>query len=106
MPSDLQRIMILSNSTNSYSKIKSVLAPEEMSFEVVTRTLLMSEKVFIKLLRKTQPKDLEMMSRRHQKDKAMMLRQHSTVVDKMVATHQRDKTAIEKSMEKKLKKNM
>ena len=84
----------------------SLSAPEEMRFEVVTRTQLMSEKVFIKLRRKTQTKDLEMMTRRHQKDKAMMLRQHITVVDKMNATHQKDKSALEKSIEKKLKKNM
>ncbi|RUS81297.1 hypothetical protein EGW08_010939 [Elysia chlorotica] len=77
---------------------------EEMAFEGITREKLMSEKVYFKLLRK-QPKDLEMLKRRHQKERSMMMRAHCTVVDKLVASHDKEKSATEKSMEKKLKKN-
>ncbi|KAH9495022.1 1-phosphatidylinositol 4,5-bisphosphate phosphodiesterase beta-4 [Bulinus truncatus] len=78
--------------------------PEEMIFEPITRDKLMSEKVYFKLLRK-QPKDLEIMKRRHQKERSIMQRAHCTVVDKLVASHDKEKSATEKSMEKKLKKN-
>ncbi|XP_055878716.1 1-phosphatidylinositol 4,5-bisphosphate phosphodiesterase beta-4-like isoform X1 [Biomphalaria glabrata] len=78
--------------------------PEEMIFEAITREKLTLEKIYFKLLRK-QAKDLEMLKRRHQKERSMMQRAHCTVVDKLVATHDKEKSATEKSMEKKLKKN-
>lgn len=76
----------------------------EMTFEPLTREKLMSEKIYFKLLRK-QPKDLEMLKRRHQKERSVMQRAHCTVVDKLVASHDKEKSATERSMEKKLKKN-
>ena len=75
-----------------------------MKFEPVTREKLCGEKLYVKLLRKQQ-KDIEMMKKRHQKERAMMQRVHCTVVDKLVATHDKEKVATEKSVEKKLKKN-
>ncbi|XP_025105032.1 1-phosphatidylinositol 4,5-bisphosphate phosphodiesterase beta-4-like isoform X2 [Pomacea canaliculata] len=77
---------------------------EDIKFEVVTRDKLCQEKLFLKLLRKQQ-KDVELMKKRHQKERGLMQRAHCTVVDKLVATHDKEKTATEKSVEKKLKKN-
>lgn len=80
------------------------VAVEDIKFEVVTRDKLCQEKLFLKLLRKQQ-KDVELMKKRHQKERGLMQRAHCTVVDKLVATHDKEKTATEKSVEKKLKKN-
>ncbi|KAL8559637.1 1-phosphatidylinositol 4,5-bisphosphate phosphodiesterase beta-4 [Nucella lapillus] len=77
---------------------------EDMKFEAVTRDRLCGEKLYMKLLRKQQ-KDLELMKKRHQKERALMQRAHCTVVDKLVANHDKEKMATEKSVEKKLKKN-
>nr|KAG5711930.1 hypothetical protein BaRGS_026371 [Batillaria attramentaria] len=88
------------NSTNAKKDEKK----EDVRFEVVTRDRLCQEKLFQKLLRKQQ-KDMEMMKKRHQKERAIMQRAHCTVVDKLVATHDKEKVATEKSVEKKLKKN-
>ncbi|XP_070182948.1 1-phosphatidylinositol 4,5-bisphosphate phosphodiesterase beta-4-like, partial [Littorina saxatilis] len=78
--------------------------PEDQKFEAVTREKLCTEKLYIKLLRKQQ-KDMELMKKRHQKERALMQRVHCTIVDKLVATHDKEKMATEKSVEKKLKKN-
>ncbi|XP_005100848.3 1-phosphatidylinositol 4,5-bisphosphate phosphodiesterase beta-4 isoform X1 [Aplysia californica] len=98
----------MTTSTNSMSQLQTNATekkgPEEMLFEPITRKKLMSEKVYFKLLRR-QPKDLELLKRRHQKERSMMQRAHCTVVDKLVASHDKEKSATEKSMEKKLKKN-
>lgn len=81
-----------------------LMTAEDAKFEAVTREKLCGEKLYIKLLRKQQ-KDMEMMKKRHQKERALMQRAHCTVVDKLVATHDKEKMATEKSVEKKLKKN-
>ncbi|BFZ07040.1 hypothetical protein BsWGS_10079 [Bradybaena similaris] len=100
----------MSNSPNSLPQPQQNSAAgkkddrKEMTFEPLTREKLMSEKIYFKLLRK-QPKDLEMLKRRHQKERSVMQRAHCTVVDKLVASHDKEKSATERSMEKKLKKN-
>ncbi|XP_059156311.1 1-phosphatidylinositol 4,5-bisphosphate phosphodiesterase beta-4-like isoform X2 [Physella acuta] len=96
--------MSQSQSSTAAGKKDERKGPEEMIFEAITRDKLMSEKIYLKLLRK-QPKDLELLKRRHQKERSMMQKAHCTVVDKLVASHDKEKSATEKCMEKKLKKN-
>ena len=88
----------------SQEHVNVLLLAEDAKFEAVTRERLCGEKLYIKLLRKQQ-KDMEMMKKRHQKERALMQRAHCTVVDKLVATHDKEKMATEKYVEKKLKKN-
>ncbi|XP_076442610.1 1-phosphatidylinositol 4,5-bisphosphate phosphodiesterase beta-4-like isoform X2 [Babylonia areolata] len=92
------------NQGNNANTKKDEKKGEDVKFEAVTRERLCGEKMYIKLLRKQQ-KDMELMKKRHQKERALMQRAHCTVVDKLVATHDKEKMATEKSVEKKLKKN-
>ena len=81
----------------------AVVSVEEPVFEPVRREVLMQEKAFIKLLRRQQ-KDMEVLKKRHQKERVMMQRQHCTVIDKLVASHDKEKSATEKNLEKQIKK--
>ena len=44
------------------------------------------------------------MKKRHNKERSIMQKSHCTVVDKMVATHDKEKLQQEKSLEKAIKK--
>ena len=81
-----------------------VVRAEDAKFLPVRRERLCGEKLYVKLLRRQQ-KDGELTKRRHQKERALMQRAHCIVIDKLVATHDKEKLATEKSVEKKLKKN-
>ena len=64
---------------------------------------LRQDKGFQKLLKKQQ-KELEMLKKRHNKDRSVMQKSHCCIVDKMVATHDKEKQQQEKSLEKAIKK--
>ncbi|KAL3872742.1 hypothetical protein ACJMK2_035946 [Sinanodonta woodiana] len=76
---------------------------EELNFEAITREALKIDKNFGKLLKKQQ-KELDTLKKKHQKERSIMQRQHCTVVDKLIATHDKEKQAAEKSAEKMVKK--
>ena len=80
-----------------------ICVPDDLIFDPITPELLRTEKVFVKLLKKQQ-KELEMLKKRHNKDRSAMQKIHCTIVDKMVAMHDKDKLAQEKTLEKAIKK--
>ncbi|KAL5008396.1 hypothetical protein ScPMuIL_013977 [Solemya velum] len=88
---------------SSQSVPKKEEKKNEMTFEPITRESLKADKNFQKLLKKQQ-KELELLKKKHQKERLAMQRQHCIVVDKLVATHDKEKLATEKSLEKMLKK--
>ena len=47
---------------------------------------------------------MENLKKRHNKERSTMQKQHCIVVDKMVATHDKEKLSQEKSLEKAIKK--
>ena len=47
---------------------------------------------------------MEGLKKRHNKERATMQRSHCTVVDKMVAAHDKERTTQEKTLEKQMKK--
>ncbi|KAK2184960.1 hypothetical protein NP493_242g03010 [Ridgeia piscesae] len=59
--------------------------------------------MFLKLLRKQQ-RELELLKKKHGKEKSVILKQHCTVIDRMMASHDRDKQGHEKILEKAIKK--
>ncbi|XP_035672368.1 1-phosphatidylinositol 4,5-bisphosphate phosphodiesterase beta-4-like isoform X1 [Branchiostoma floridae] len=65
---------------------------------------LKQEKQYIKLIKK-QTKEMNGLKKRHDKEKAVMQKAQSSVVDKMVAAHQKEKQSVEKNLEKAKKKN-
>ncbi|KAI8505595.1 1-phosphatidylinositol 4,5-bisphosphate phosphodiesterase beta-4 [Branchiostoma belcheri] len=65
---------------------------------------LKQEKQYIKLIKK-QTKEMNGLKKRHDKEKAVMQKAQSSVVDKMVAGHQKEKQSVEKNLEKAKKKN-
>lgn len=83
--------------------ITSVIPDELVGFDPLTPELLRTDKSFVKLLKKQQ-KELEVMNKRHNRDKSAMQKQHCMVVDKVVATHDKEKLSQEKSLEKAIKK--
>ncbi|XP_041352770.1 1-phosphatidylinositol 4,5-bisphosphate phosphodiesterase beta-4-like isoform X1 [Gigantopelta aegis] len=91
------------NDPNVHGKKKEEKKAEELNFEPVTREILMMDKVFFKILKKQQ-KDLEVLKKKFQKERAMMQRQHCMIIDKLVASHDKEKTSHEKTLEKKIKK--
>ena len=76
---------------------------EELSFDTIRRDSLKQDKAFQKLLRK-QAKELENLKKKHQKERSTMQRQHCLVVDKLVACHDKEKLATEKSADKMIRK--
>ena len=81
----------------------SFYVSEDMLFETITPELLRTDKMFLKLLRKQQ-RELEMLKKKHGKEKSMILKQHCTVIDHMMASHDRDKQGHERTLEKAIKK--
>ena len=57
----------------------------------------------MKLLKKQQ-KEIDIVKKRHNKERSLMQKSHCIVVDKMVATHDKEKQQQEKSLEKAIKK--
>ena len=88
---------------NTNYNVNISFTAEELNFEPVTREILMQDKVFFKILKKQQ-KDLEVLKKKFQKERAMMQRQHCMIIDKLVASHDKEKTSHEKTLEKKIKK--
>ena len=76
---------------------------EDLGFEEVTLDTLKQDKSFQKLLKKQQ-KEIEILKKRQNKERTTMQKQHCSVVDKLVATHDKEKTAQEKQLEKAIKK--
>ena len=76
---------------------------EDLGFDPITPELLRTDKQYIKLL-KRQQKELEVVKKRHNKERSAMQKAHCTVVDKMVASHDKEKSGQEKTLEKIMKK--
>ncbi|XP_068609743.1 1-phosphatidylinositol 4,5-bisphosphate phosphodiesterase beta-4-like [Brachionichthys hirsutus] len=60
-------------------------------------------KTYLKLIKKQQ-KELSALKKKHSKDQNTMQKSHCTQVDKMVSHHDKDKTTLEKLLEKAIKK--
>uniref|UniRef100_A0A3Q3K8Y1 Phosphoinositide phospholipase C n=1 Tax=Monopterus albus TaxID=43700 RepID=A0A3Q3K8Y1_MONAL len=58
---------------------------------------------YLKLIKKQQ-KELSTLKKKHSKDQHIMQKAHCTQVDKMVSVHEKEKTALEKLLEKAIKK--
>ncbi len=69
----------------------------------MTPELLMTDKTYVKILKK-QTKEMEMLKKAHNKQRSTMQKQHCTVVDKIVATHDKERQVHEKVLEKAIKK--
>lgn len=90
--------------TNADNKQSSTTKKEEeVQFDIIKRETLKQDKAFQKLLRK-QAKELETLKKKFQKERSTMQRQHCLVVDKLVAVHDKEKLATEKSADKMIKK--
>ena len=72
----------------------------ELSYAVITRESLKLDKAFQKLLKK-QLRDLELLNKKQQKEKTCMNKQHCIMVDKVLVSHDKEKTATEKKLKKK-----
>ena len=55
--------------------------------------------MFVKLVKKQQ-KELESLSKTHLKERSALQKQQCTVVDKMVAGHEKERQQLEKSSDK------
>ncbi|XP_042245889.1 1-phosphatidylinositol 4,5-bisphosphate phosphodiesterase beta-4-like [Thunnus albacares] len=60
-------------------------------------------KTYLKLIKKQQ-KELNTLKKKHSKDQNVMQKAHCTQVDKMVSQHEKEKTTLEKLLEKAIKK--
>ncbi|KAG7258235.1 hypothetical protein CRUP_014302, partial [Coryphaenoides rupestris] len=60
-------------------------------------------KTYVKLIKKQQ-KELSSLKKKHVKEQNVMQKSHCTQVDKMVSQHEKDKTTLEKLLEKTIKK--
>ncbi|XP_030201410.1 1-phosphatidylinositol 4,5-bisphosphate phosphodiesterase beta-4 isoform X3 [Gadus morhua] len=60
-------------------------------------------KTYVKLMKKQQ-KELSSLKKKHVKDQNVMQKSHCTQVDKMVSQHEKDKTTLEKLLDKAIKK--
>ncbi|KAJ3606682.1 hypothetical protein NHX12_026201 [Muraenolepis orangiensis] len=60
-------------------------------------------KTYVKLIKKQQ-KELSTLKKKHVKEQNVMQKSHCTGVDKMVSQHEKDKTTLEKLLEKAVKK--
>uniref|UniRef100_A0A8C5BM55 1-phosphatidylinositol 4,5-bisphosphate phosphodiesterase n=1 Tax=Gadus morhua TaxID=8049 RepID=A0A8C5BM55_GADMO len=58
---------------------------------------------YVKLMKKQQ-KELSSLKKKHVKDQNVMQKSHCTQVDKMVSQHEKDKTTLEKLLDKAIKK--
>ncbi len=63
----------------------------------------MTDKSYVKLSKK-QNKEMEIMKKGHNKQRSTMQKQHCTIIDKIVATHDKERTTHEKVLEKAIKK--
>ncbi|XP_069116571.1 1-phosphatidylinositol 4,5-bisphosphate phosphodiesterase beta-4-like isoform X2 [Argopecten irradians] len=68
---------------------------DDMSFPAITRDLLKQAKAFQKILKKQQ-REMEALKKKQQKERSAMHRQHCVVVDKMVATHNKERQGSDK----------
>ncbi|KAK3094202.1 hypothetical protein FSP39_025408 [Pinctada imbricata] len=91
-----------SASLNSQTEKKKEERKDELTFPAITRDSIKMDKNYLKLLKKQQ-KEVQMLKKRHQKDKSTMHKQHCVVTEKLVVSHDKEKSAIEKSLEKKIK---
>ncbi len=80
-----------------------LLFAEDSLFDPITPELLMTDKTYVKLCKK-QNKELEMLKKGHNKQRSTMQKQHCTVIDKIVATHDKERQTHEKVLEKAIKK--
>ena len=69
----------------------------------VTLDQLKTDKSFQKLL-KRQQKEMDVIKKKQNKERTNMQKIHCSVVDKLVAVHDKEKTGTEKTLEKAIKK--
>ena len=69
----------------------------------VTLDMLKGDKSFQKVLKKQQ-KEMDTVKKRHNKERASMQKTHCTVVDKLLAVHDKERVVQEKQLEKAIKK--
>ncbi|XP_078146079.1 1-phosphatidylinositol 4,5-bisphosphate phosphodiesterase beta-4 [Centroberyx gerrardi] len=85
------------NNTAETKKDTSALVPN------VSIDDLKQMKTYLKLIKKQQ-KELNTLKKKHSKDQNIMQKAHCTQVDKMVSLNDKDKTTLEKLLEKAIKK--
>ena len=78
---------------------------DDTGFEPVTVESLRVDKVFVKLVKKQQ-KELESLNKMHVKERSTLQKQQCTVMDKMIAVHEKEKQQVEKVTEKGGKKKL
>jgi len=72
---------------------------EEAGFQPITLESLRADKMFVKLVKKQQ-KELESLNKSHLKERSCLQKQQCTVVDKMVAGHDKERQQLEKMSDK------
>ena len=90
-------------SNTYYQHFVPCCAVDEIGFEPVTVESLRADKVFVKLVKKQQ-KELESVNKMHVKERSTLQKQQCTVMDKMIAVHDKEKQQVEKVTEKSGKK--
>ena len=88
-----------------YSVLWCIHLTDDTGFEPVTVESLRVDKVFVKLVKKQQ-KELESLNKMHVKERSTLQKQQCTVMDKMIAVHEKEKQQVEKVTEKGGKKKL
>ncbi|XP_075900871.1 1-phosphatidylinositol 4,5-bisphosphate phosphodiesterase beta-4 [Nelusetta ayraudi] len=95
--SDMAQTSNTTQNNTSETKKDSALVPN------VSIDDLKLMKTYLKLMKKQQ-KELSALKKKHSKDQNTMQKSHCTQVDKMVSQHDKDKTTLDKLLEKAIKK--
>ena len=77
----------------------TAVVTDDVGFEPVTVESLRADKVFVKLVKKQQ-KELESLNKMHIKERSTLQKQQCTVMDKMIAVHEKEKQQVEKVAER------
>uniref|UniRef100_A0A8C4ZYH9 1-phosphatidylinositol 4,5-bisphosphate phosphodiesterase n=1 Tax=Gadus morhua TaxID=8049 RepID=A0A8C4ZYH9_GADMO len=89
--------------------VKTSVSPQASSDMAQTSTAAQNNTAearrgtYVKLMKKQQ-KELSSLKKKHVKDQNVMQKSHCTQVDKMVSQHEKDKTTLEKLLDKAIKK--
>ncbi|XP_060908425.1 1-phosphatidylinositol 4,5-bisphosphate phosphodiesterase beta-4-like [Labrus mixtus] len=95
--SDMAQTSNSSQNNTAESKKDNALVPN------VSIDDLKQMKTYLKLIKKQQ-KELNSLKKKHSKDQNTMQKSHCTQVDKMVSAHDKEKSTLEKLLEKAIKK--
>ncbi|XP_041831606.1 1-phosphatidylinositol 4,5-bisphosphate phosphodiesterase beta-4-like isoform X1 [Melanotaenia boesemani] len=95
--SDMAQTSNSAQNNTTENKKDTVLVPN------VSIDDLKQMKTYLKLIKKQQ-KELNSLKKKHSKDQNIMQKAHCTQVDKMVSVHDKEKTTLEKLLEKAIKK--